>query len=169
MDHRPLGSSVHEGFSRQEYWSRLPFPSPETLNSDIMGWGVGDGDTSVKMVFFHSEVSFIVTLQWRTHGFVGPSAEVHSAQAWKQGLPSLQVQGNSLEPSFVLHLIIFQYEIFPNSFTYKCISTYYIWYFYYLVTSLNICLNVFTMIQTYSNEAFRSCYLSYSRLWDWCS
>ena len=25
-----------------------------------MGWGVGDGDTFVKMVFFHSEVSFIV-------------------------------------------------------------------------------------------------------------
>ena len=30
VDHSPLGSSVHE-FSRQEYWSRLPFPSPEDL------------------------------------------------------------------------------------------------------------------------------------------
>ena len=62
MDQRSLGSSVHEGFSRQEYWSGLPFLSPETLNSDIMGWGMGDGDTFVKMVFFHSEVSFIDTL-----------------------------------------------------------------------------------------------------------
>ena len=25
------GSSVHEGFSRQEYWSGLPFPSPGDL------------------------------------------------------------------------------------------------------------------------------------------
>ena len=28
--HSPLGSSVL-GFSRQEYWSRLPFPSPGDL------------------------------------------------------------------------------------------------------------------------------------------
>ena len=169
MDHRLPGSSVHEGFSRQEYWSGLPHPSLETLNRDIMGWAVGDGDASVKMIFFHSEVSFVVTLRWRTHGFVGPWADVQPARVWKQGLPSLQVQGNSLEPSFVLLLIIFQYEIFPNSFTYKCISTYYIWYFYYLASSLNVCLNVFTMIPTYSNEVFRLCYLSYSRLWDWCN
>ena len=121
------------------------------------------------MIFFRSEVSFVVTLRWRTHGFVGPWADVQPARVWKQGLPSLQVQGNSLEPSFVLLLIIFQYEIFPNSFTYKCVSTYYIWYFYYLLSSLNVCLNVFTMIPTYSNEAFRLCYLSYSRLWDWCN
>ena len=167
MDHRPPGSSVHEGFSRQEPWSGLPFPSPKTLNSDITGQGVGDGDTFVKMIFFHSEVSFMVTLRWRTHGFVGPWADVQPARVWKQGLPGLQAQGNSLGPSFVLLWIIFQYEISPNSFTYKCISTYYIWYFY-LVSSLNVCLNVFTMIQTYSNKAFRLCYLSYSRLWDWC-
>ena len=30
MAHSPLGSSVL-GFSRQEYWSRLPFPSPGDL------------------------------------------------------------------------------------------------------------------------------------------
>ena len=30
MDCRPPGSSVH-GFSRQEYWSGLPFPSPGDL------------------------------------------------------------------------------------------------------------------------------------------
>ena len=30
MDYSPPGYSVHE-FSRQEYWSRLPFPSPEDL------------------------------------------------------------------------------------------------------------------------------------------
>jgi len=28
MDCSPPGSSVH-GFSRHEYWSRLPFPTPE--------------------------------------------------------------------------------------------------------------------------------------------
>ena len=30
MGYSPLGSSVH-GFSRQEYWSGLPFPSPRDL------------------------------------------------------------------------------------------------------------------------------------------
>ena len=30
MDGSPPGSSVH-GFSKQEYWSGLPFPSPEDL------------------------------------------------------------------------------------------------------------------------------------------
>ena len=30
MDCSPAGDSVH-GFSRQEYWSGLPFPSPEDL------------------------------------------------------------------------------------------------------------------------------------------
>ena len=30
MNHSPPGSSVH-GISRQEYWSGLPFPSPEAL------------------------------------------------------------------------------------------------------------------------------------------
>ena len=30
MSYSPLGSSVH-GFSRQEYWSGLPFPSPRDL------------------------------------------------------------------------------------------------------------------------------------------
>jgi len=30
MDCSPPGSSVH-GFPRQEYWSGLPFPSPEDL------------------------------------------------------------------------------------------------------------------------------------------
>ena len=30
MDYSLPGSSVH-GFSRQEYWSGLPFPSPEDL------------------------------------------------------------------------------------------------------------------------------------------
>ena len=32
MDHSLLGSSVH-GFSRQEYWSGLPFPSPGHLSN----------------------------------------------------------------------------------------------------------------------------------------
>ena len=32
MDCSPLGSFVH-GISRQEYWSRLPFPSPGDLPS----------------------------------------------------------------------------------------------------------------------------------------
>ena len=31
MDYSPPCSSVH-GFSRQEYWSRLPFPSPGDLS-----------------------------------------------------------------------------------------------------------------------------------------
>ena len=30
MDWDPPGFSIH-GFSRQEYWGRLPFPSPEDL------------------------------------------------------------------------------------------------------------------------------------------
>ena len=35
MDRSPPGSSVH-GFSRQKYWSALPFPSPGDLsNSEI--------------------------------------------------------------------------------------------------------------------------------------
>ena len=31
MDCRPPGSSLSMGFSRQEYWNGLPFPSPEGL------------------------------------------------------------------------------------------------------------------------------------------
>ena len=31
MDDSPPGSFLSTGFSRQEYWSRLPFPSPEDL------------------------------------------------------------------------------------------------------------------------------------------
>ena len=31
MDYSLPGSSVHEGFLRQEFWSGLPFPSPEDL------------------------------------------------------------------------------------------------------------------------------------------
>ena len=31
MDGSPPGSSPSMGFSRQEYWSRLPFPPPEYL------------------------------------------------------------------------------------------------------------------------------------------
>ena len=31
MDCSPPGSSIHEIFSRQEYWSGLPFPSPGDL------------------------------------------------------------------------------------------------------------------------------------------
>ena len=38
MDCSPPGSSVH-GFSRQEYWSGLPFPSPGDLpNLEIRTW-----------------------------------------------------------------------------------------------------------------------------------
>ena len=33
-DCSPPGSSVH-GFSRQEYWSRLPFPSPHKMHFEI--------------------------------------------------------------------------------------------------------------------------------------
>ena len=31
MNYSPPGSSVHGGFSRQEYWSGLPCPPPEDL------------------------------------------------------------------------------------------------------------------------------------------
>ena len=31
IDHRPPGSSVHVGFSRQEHWTGLPLPSPGDL------------------------------------------------------------------------------------------------------------------------------------------
>ena len=31
MDNSPPGSFLSMGFSRQEYWSKLPFPSPEDL------------------------------------------------------------------------------------------------------------------------------------------
>ena len=34
MDSSPPGSSVH-GFSRQEYWSGLPFPSPDLPHPGI--------------------------------------------------------------------------------------------------------------------------------------
>ena len=45
MDCNPPGSSVH-GFPRQEYWSGLPFPSPEDLpdpgiESPLLYWQVG--------------------------------------------------------------------------------------------------------------------------------
>ena len=42
MDYRPPGSSVHGVFSRQEYWSGLPFPSPgeANVNSEEMASGV---------------------------------------------------------------------------------------------------------------------------------
>ena len=36
MDHGPPGSSVPMGFSRQEHWSGLPFPSPRNLCGDYM-------------------------------------------------------------------------------------------------------------------------------------
>ena len=36
MDSSPPGSSVHR-FSRQEYWSGLPFPSPRPTLTDIKG------------------------------------------------------------------------------------------------------------------------------------
>ena len=35
MDYSPPGSSVL-GFTRQEYWSGLPFPSPGDLETNIM-------------------------------------------------------------------------------------------------------------------------------------
>jgi len=35
MDCNLTGSSVH-GFSKQEYWSGVPLPSPETLNSNLI-------------------------------------------------------------------------------------------------------------------------------------
>ena len=37
MDYSPSGSSVHE-FSRQEYWSGLPFPSPGDLPDPEIKW-----------------------------------------------------------------------------------------------------------------------------------
>ena len=41
IDGSPLGSSVHSFFSRQEYWSGLPFPSLGDLHSpDIKPWSL---------------------------------------------------------------------------------------------------------------------------------
>ena len=45
MDCSPPGSSVH-GFSRQEYWRGLPFPSPgifptQGLNAGLLNWHMG--------------------------------------------------------------------------------------------------------------------------------
>ena len=42
MDCSPPGSPLSMGFSRQEYWSGLPFPSPGTEGK---GLGVGRGAT----------------------------------------------------------------------------------------------------------------------------
>ena len=40
MDCSPPGSSVH-GFSRQEYWSGLPFPSPgDLLDPRVEPWSL---------------------------------------------------------------------------------------------------------------------------------
>ena len=36
MDNSPPGSFLSMGFSRQEYWSKLPFPSPEDLPNPEM-------------------------------------------------------------------------------------------------------------------------------------
>ena len=54
MDCSPPGSSVHE-FSRQDYWSRLPFPAPR----DIPQWGFEPTD---RQILYHCTT-------WETHGF----------------------------------------------------------------------------------------------------
>ena len=41
MDCSPPGSSVH-GFSRQEYWSRVPLPSPTALEEVLKNKGITD-------------------------------------------------------------------------------------------------------------------------------
>ena len=50
MDCSPPGSSVH-GFSRQEYWSGLPFPSP----GDLPHPGIEPVSPALAGIFFTSE------------------------------------------------------------------------------------------------------------------
>ena len=51
MDCSPLGSSVQE-FSRQEYWSGLPFPSPE----DLPNPGTEPGFSALQVVSLPTEL-----------------------------------------------------------------------------------------------------------------
>ena len=48
MDYSLPGCSTHE-FSRQEYWSGLPFPSPEDLTNP----GIEPGLPHCKQIFYH--------------------------------------------------------------------------------------------------------------------
>ena len=50
MHYSPLGSSVHR-ISRQEYWSRVPFPSP----GDLPNPGIEPGSPSLRVDDLPSE------------------------------------------------------------------------------------------------------------------
>ena len=57
MDCSPPGSSVH-GFSKQEYWSGLPFPSPEDLPNPRIKLGSPElqvaWEMAINLLFFYS-------------------------------------------------------------------------------------------------------------------
>ena len=51
MDYSPPGSSVHGGFSRQEYWSGLPCPPP----GDLPNPGIRPGSPTLQVDSLPSE------------------------------------------------------------------------------------------------------------------
>ena len=67
MDCSPPGSSVH-GFSRQEYWSRLPFPSPGNLPDP------GIEPTSLASPALQAALATVTSFQF---SFRGPSFLCH--------------------------------------------------------------------------------------------
>ena len=53
IDCNPTGSSLH-GILRQEYWSGLPFPSPE----DLPNQGIKPGSPALQADFFFYHLSY---------------------------------------------------------------------------------------------------------------
>ena len=95
------------GFSRQEYWSGLPFPSPADLPDPgiKLGSAALQGDDGVIFCFFSSwgaTCGVSLELRWGTHGSSRVSREVQS-QFELRGEPGIVLesrQGNRASRQF---------------------------------------------------------------------
>lgn len=67
------------------------------------------------MVLLCSEVNFIVMAKMKCAQLRGPRSRCPSCLSLEIGLLSLEVHNSSLVPLFLLLLILFQYEMFPDS------------------------------------------------------
>ena len=101
MDCRLSGSYVH-GFSRQEYWSGLPFPFP----GDLPDPGIKPGFPAFQADALTSEppgkpqtpvevMKVTVTCFKRSHAFTATLSDPNPAAGYHQPIPPLATPGHS--------------------------------------------------------------------------
>ena len=85
------------GFSRQEYWSGLPCPSPRDLpnpgieSTSLMSPALAGGFFNTRTTCFHADLAYFQAVLWLDHSTMPPGPVISIMLMYRQGTGLSQV------------------------------------------------------------------------------